>query len=171
VAFPFICGVLAWRTGLHRRMPRWPALVPAGLLAVLTFQPFAVHPLYDVLAIGLLPVLVALGAASPVGGRTAEVAARIGALSYPLYLVHLPVIRAVLGATADSTVPLEARFAICVALSIALGFAAEALYDRPVRAALGAWLRRRRRARTVAPVEVARQPAPKPAPAAGVDVG
>jgi peptidoglycan/LPS O-acetylase OafA/YrhL len=145
VAFGFGMGVLIFRFEAQGRLPPpipfvWIAL---GLVLCLT-RPFpetghyAVTDLVIVLIV--LPVLVALATRATIPDWGLGPALWLGALSYPLYAVHAPLLRlfeAMLERLSDA----EAAVGWAVALPIVIAVAAlvQRFYDGPSRA----WLRRR----------------------------
>lgn len=99
VGFGFFAGVLLWRAYVARARPRrlppaagWAAvLLAAALLLARTAGPLAAA--YDLLAVLLLfPALVWL-AMHAGAGAGARLCAWLGALSYPLYVLHVPAAR------------------------------------------------------------------------------
>lgn len=97
VGFGFFFGVFLHRTEAHwrPRVPRWPFAVPAALLLAALAVPEAWAPpgpvsaaLELALVVGLFPLLVMLG----VEAKAGRVAGELGALSFPLYAIHFPVL-------------------------------------------------------------------------------
>lgn len=95
VTFSFFVGVALyrlWRT----RPPKFG--LPAALLFVLLVMPMLLKPegsaawIYDLAVIVLyFPLLVWLGATARAGRRWTSISVALGALSYPLYVLHIPV--------------------------------------------------------------------------------
>lgn len=143
-AFPL--GVLLFR--LHRtrrvRLPAWLGAAAAPLL-LLTFlllpDRSLVSAIYDPLVIlGIYPLLILAGAAHE--PRFPAVARLLGNLSYPLYILHYPVSRAMVLMFPEQRRDAELWFGVAVvALSIAVSLAAWRYYDEPVRRALRRWNR------------------------------
>lgn len=146
VCASFFLGVLLFRW--YQRRPRrehggggWCA---AALL--LSFSLVAFHGkatwFYDPLIVfGLYPPLIVVAAnAVPVLPRLAALS---GALSYPIYILHAPALKAVAGVLRavhlGSAEPGLAEAVVRLALTVAVAFLALRLYDEPVRA----WLHRR----------------------------
>lgn len=155
VGCPFSIGVLLFRRWSARGLPLAgaPAWAPVLLFALLVLVPVPAG-----LAWLLVPLLVAVGGtlivvlAAGLSPRPATVrwAEAGGALSYPLYALHLPLLivtqqmLALAGLGAATAVP------VGMALSLVVAPLAGRWYDQPVRA----WLTRRlalRRARVEAP--------------------
>ena len=144
-ASSFVCGVI-----LCRYAPRWKpfrfggaAIVYAALiLTLLTPIGYVANALYDLVIIfAIYPLLLWIGVANP-SDRVAVVQEELGELSYPIYLLHMPVMAYVgiaLGwALGGRLLPAVASLATIVAAALAWRF-----YDRPVRSWLSArWLRR-----------------------------
>jgi peptidoglycan/LPS O-acetylase OafA/YrhL len=146
----FFGGVLLhelWRTG---SLPRWRSglLLPGAGLCLLFTAPVsagsAAYPL--AMAVMVLLLLPAINAAA--GAREASVCGFLGAVSYPLYILHMPVftlLRAGLVRTLGDTAGLGG-FLFSHGALISLGTAMAILpvcaavlvvYDEPVRRALG----------------------------------
>ena len=147
VAFGFFTGVLLFR--LHDRgwsAPRLPYPLIALLLALCMVRwfpgagGFAVRDIVKVLVV--LPILVALAVDSPVPPMIRPLAMWLGALSYPLYAIHVPLLRGgeqVLRRLSDA--PSDWGWWAVLAATLILAAAFERFYDAPIRA----WLNRRRR--------------------------
>jgi len=167
-AFPFFAGLLIQRCGLALRpRPAWLGGWIALSLALLAAF-FAPHLagggrikanglLEAALVIGVFPLVIALGAAGEARGAVARLCRLAGAISYPLYIVHYPLVRLyadwVWTRQVDPAVELAVGAGLAAALPLVAWLALK-LYDEPARAWLGA---RRGRGR----------PAPIPAPETG----
>jgi peptidoglycan/LPS O-acetylase OafA/YrhL len=145
--FGFSAGLMIFRLQARGVVaPRVPyALVVAGLILCLTrpFVPYGDFPALDLsIALVALPALVFLAVRSPVQGRVATWATWAGALSYPLYAIHMPLLRAwegMFGGLPDD----YTRLGWIVALPVLLGmaFLFERNFDTPIRR----WMQARRR--------------------------
>lgn len=163
VAFSFAVGLVlhrVWSRGLLPALPqRWatPILIASSLLlgAILLYAPpKAFRPLYDWgVVVAVWPTLMALWIGVRPQGLTERACALLGKLSYPVYVLHVPMGRLVLlaatagfGARVYSGTPVV--WTVAVALTVVLSLAATRFYDPPVRAALGRllslWSRSRR---------------------------
>jgi peptidoglycan/LPS O-acetylase OafA/YrhL len=134
VAYPFLLGVVLQRSGLVARLPALNPVVGVAALLAALLTPLA-SPAYDIVtAMLVLPAIMLAGAATRVTGRAWEF---VGRLSYPLYLVHWPVLL-----VAAKLSPFE-TFVTGVAgvlLSVAVAAVALIAYDEPARR----WLTRLR---------------------------
>ncbi|PLK24242.1 acyltransferase [Novosphingobium sp. TH158] len=139
--FSFSLGIALYR--LHARhgtvrVSPWIAwLAAAALVAALAFDP-ARRGLWDALCVFvILPALVWLGACHEMPQR--RTASALGDLSYPLYCIHVPLLVLLpenSGAIAAGTLGL-----------IALAWALDRWFDRPLRALLTGWISRPARIR------------------------
>jgi len=126
VLYSFLAGVLVERYRPNWRAPAWALTLV--LVAVLYSGAGAGTPRYDVAAILLVfPAIVALGAGVGEPGRMAAPWRFMGDLSYPLYVMHEPVLRAVFAGFG--------RHAALIAAVAAVGvsYALLVLFDAPVR--------------------------------------
>ena len=153
--FPFTVGMLLARTFVPRKVKGafWVCTI---LLVAIFSVPYiasagsvSLNSLYEVICIALLfPLIVWMGACGTCGGSfTGHVSKLLGDLSYPLYIVHYPIMYLfyawlieekyyTLGET-------WAVSAMVVAVSILLAFLLLKLYDEPVRRYLaGKFLKR-----------------------------
>jgi len=126
--------------------PRAPyGLVVLGLILCLV-RPFPEAGLYGltdlVIVLVVLPVLVMLATRSPPPARVMKLTLWLGALSYPLYAIHAPLLRGfetVLDRLSDSQEMVGWIVALPAVIALAALF--ERRYDAPIRS----WLRARRR--------------------------
>jgi peptidoglycan/LPS O-acetylase OafA/YrhL len=142
VFFSFFAGVL-----ISRQLPSWSDFVvpswlsPLALLAILMVPQIPMAPIYDLVCIlFLFPAILVCGANNKASGRTGRVYEFLGALSYPLYAIHYPVMRVFLFAQEKyglHGVRLGVSAAVEMICCLAAGTIAMRLYDEPVRA----WLR------------------------------
>lgn len=153
--FPFTVGMLLARTFVPRKVKGafWVCTI---LLVAIFSVPYiasagsvSLNSLYEVICIALLfPLIVWMGACGTCGGSfTGRVSKLLGDLSYPLYIIHYPIMylfyawlieekHYTLGET-------WAVSAMVVAASILLAFLLLKLYDEPVRRYLaGKFLKR-----------------------------
>lgn len=153
--FPFTVGMLLARTFVPRKVNGafWVCtILPVAIFSVpyiASAGSVSLNSLYEVICIALLfPLIVWMGACGTCGGSfTGRVSKLLGDLSYPLYIVHYPIMylfyawlieekHYTLGET-------WAVSAMVVAASILLAFLLLKLYDEPVRRYLaGKFLKR-----------------------------
>jgi peptidoglycan/LPS O-acetylase OafA/YrhL len=135
VGFPFQAGMLIWRAYKilpHVRIPAWATL--GALIAVLFMPrlPGVWNGAYQALAVVvLLPGVVFMGACA--GPGLSKLWDALGRLSYPLYLVHWPVLIAVGAVLGGYGVAIPAGLVVAVATAWAILIN----FDEPIRARLG----------------------------------
>ncbi|MFD1034788.1 acyltransferase family protein [Sphingomonas hankookensis] len=144
VMFPFFAGVLLMRLGGRLRVPYAFAISSALLIVALCLPRFGgtdhlwINGLYDAACVILLfPLVVAIGAGERmVDGASVRIARFFGALSYPLYITHYPLIYIYTGWVVDRKIPaMEGAIVgvgVCAA-TVTIAYACLKLYDEPVR--------------------------------------
>lgn len=150
IAFAFPLGLLLHRLWSAGQLTlRLPALAVIAAVAALFFIPDVPgwNGVID-LAVVLLafPVLTAAAVTATLSPGLARAAASLALLSYPLYILHGPIIMGagqMLGETATAAL-------VGGGVSLVVAWAAARWFDAPARAALGALLRQRRAAATAA---------------------
>lgn len=146
VLFGFAAGVLLFKLYSQRSTDRKPvrALLAIGLAAGPLLIPSIVglNGLVDVVAVLLIfPLAIWLGAHAQVKTNTARWFALLGAISYPIYVMHIPMARlfetlvrhseiGVTLAAANLTAPLFALLLLVTA------WALDRYYDQPIRNSL-----------------------------------
>ncbi|MEH3105923.1 MAG: acyltransferase [Sphingomonas fennica] len=147
MAFPFALGLLMARLARPRSTLPAAGTLSALVLGTMLWAPVADGTVYDPVAVVLVcPLILWLALHAAPGPRAAAVSGWAGALSYPVYALHQPLVQAggalALRLTPDRT-GLALLAAAAILLVIALSWAALLLYDAPVRAwASRRWLRR-----------------------------
>ncbi|MBQ2008247.1 MAG: acyltransferase [Alistipes sp.] len=142
--FPFTVGMLLARTFKPRKIKYAFWICSAILLATFAVPYIAsegalsMNSLYEVVCIAFVfPIIVWLGACGSAEGSTGRISGLLGDLSYPLYIVHYPVMYLFYAWLIDkhfySFEDTLLMPAIVVAVSIALAYACLKLYDEPVR--------------------------------------
>ena len=142
--FPFTVGMLLARTFKPRKIKYAFWICSATLLAIFAVPYIAsegalsMNSLYEVACIAFVfPIIVWLGACGSTEGSTGRISGLLGDLSYPLYIVHYPVMYLFYAWLIDkhfySFEDTLLMPTIVVAVSIALAYACLKLYDEPVR--------------------------------------
>jgi peptidoglycan/LPS O-acetylase OafA/YrhL len=145
VGFSYSAGIALWRL----RLPR--LAIPFPLLALAILAPMALPTTWpsglDAIVILIVwPAALVLGRTDPVRGEPSTWALGwIGALSYPLYILHYPVIRAT--AHVEHVLKLGSRVSMIVGMgtSIIAAAACLKLFDEPARRQLSRLKLTRRR--------------------------
>jgi peptidoglycan/LPS O-acetylase OafA/YrhL len=156
VLFPFAAGVLLWR---FRRPVRYAPylgwMLPLSLAALLLF-PFHQSPALDLIyVIILFPVIVRLGANISVGPRMTRAFLFAGQMSYPVYIIHQPLLRAFSKIEAHFGLN---GFALClleVVVCLVVAYTAMRFFDEPLRAMLNKSVRPYNSGLAASPVPVA----------------
>jgi peptidoglycan/LPS O-acetylase OafA/YrhL len=95
VGFSFFAGQMVWRFYARRErapLPSWIAfLLAAAFIAAVAVPPWLAVELPLVL-VGF-PVLIYLAARTPLSGPLGKLATQAGLASYPLYVIHYPMLR------------------------------------------------------------------------------
>ena len=148
LCYPFLAGMLQMRSGWRLRNPQPFAISTIMLIVALALPRMGDTPhhwtngLYDAACVLLLfPLVVAIGAGvKTVTGVSVRFARFFGALSFPLYITHYPLIYFYTAWVIDHKVPASIGAPVGVALvvaAVALAYASLKLYDEPVRRWLG----------------------------------
>ena len=148
--FPFTVGMLLARTFRPRKVKGafWICSIAlVAIFAVPYIKPghgISLNSLYEVVCIALIfPLLVWLGACGSASGRTGKLNRLLGDLSYPLYIVHYPIMYLFYAWLIENNVyTLQECWGMAllvVASSILLALLCLKLYDEPVRR----WLARK----------------------------
>ena len=142
--FPFTVGMLLARTFKPRKI-KYAFWICAAILLATFAVPYiasegalSMNSLYEVVCIAFVfPIIVWMGACGSTEGSTGRISGLLGDLSYPLYIVHYPVMYLFYAWLIDkhfySFEDTLLMPAIVVAVSIALAYACLKLYDEPVR--------------------------------------
>jgi peptidoglycan/LPS O-acetylase OafA/YrhL len=144
VGFSFFLGVLLHRTRTiwTPRLPRlspWAIfLVLLVLLAVPTPRTLDI-PVHLFAILAACPLLVSLAALAPAQGRTARICLAAGAVSYPLYALHLPLVFLGRSLAAGWRLSPGLLDALLISGVIGLSLLIVRFYETPVRRWL-AWL-------------------------------
>ena len=139
VAFPFLAGVLLFRLGEHRQISArvYGSAVVCGLLwMLLNHFPVSGEVLYDLVCVlFVIPALVYIGAMVGVSGKISRLCTWGGAMSYPFYLIHGPMMSLVnsIATKAHLNYPYISAGVALVAAGMASHLALN-FYDIPLRA-------------------------------------
>lgn len=145
VGFPFTAGVLLYRLSKagRLRIPALPVwLLGLALIALLRVPQLSwrAEILYTLAVVFLLfPLLLASAAGDRPRGRWHWLSEWSARLSYPLYIIHAPILAGLDLIPGFARLPVVLRYPGAVLLCIAIALAAERWYDVPVRA----WLKRK----------------------------
>ncbi|MEZ6031171.1 MAG: acyltransferase [Hyphomonadaceae bacterium] len=147
VFFGFTCGL-----ALYEFRPQWRIAARWGWLLMLALAALLFSPITHyahgqlVIAMMFMPAIVWVGSAIETAGVGSRISAFLGALSYPLYILHKPVMEVTTAffrsAAPDVDWKLIALFQ--VAIFVAVAWLGLRLFDEPVRARLGRWFKARR---------------------------
>lgn len=143
VSWSFAAGIVTYH--LRRHAPRVPIVVPLVALVGVAMVPTlgAADDWFDTACIlVVLPCVVFASTTSDLGERVGRLATLAGALSYPVYAIHYPLVRmfGILGMGLHASVPGRTAFAIAAVASVLMASAiVRSCYDEPVRR----WLTRR----------------------------
>ena len=147
VLFGFFSGVALWEAHDLRRLRSVPGLGLAALsgpLLLITFIPFQIHGLMFVAVALIFLCVIASGAQDRPTGALLWTCVILGSLSYPLYLVHRPLLYIVPGVlkrfTPMSGVGYDAAVVATLVTSLALSYILERYYEVPVRRWIRAWI-------------------------------
>lgn len=146
--YPFFAGLLLSRVVRPGRVKHAFPLCAAGIAAILAMPRFGgpdtlwMNGLYETVCIVLLfPLIVWLGASGDVGtGLGARVCGWLGAISYPLYIVHYPIIYTYTAWVIGNKLTLVDAMPVALAsmlASVLLAWACLRFYDIPLRRWLG----------------------------------
>lgn len=148
--FPFFGGLLLYRMGKLASVRNafwWCSLLVIAAVSMPHLGGAAhywINGLYDSLCIIVIfPLVIYLGASGDVSGRiSSRVCKFLGDISYPLYIIHYPVIYIYTGWVFNEKVPLGEAWPVMVVGTVScilVAWACLKLYDEPVRN----WLKRR----------------------------
>jgi peptidoglycan/LPS O-acetylase OafA/YrhL len=155
VGFSFFVGVALYRRftdaaggarPLSRAGARAVLLVGALVAALAASPPAPLRAVYEFVAVTVMfPLLLAVAMRCPLSGRGARWAAVLGTLSYPVYVLHVPVARLLNGLLAKGLHLPVGQWAPYAGVAFLVVFLPACLlavrwYDGPVRARLGSLL-------------------------------
>jgi peptidoglycan/LPS O-acetylase OafA/YrhL len=148
--YPFFAGVLLCRMGKLIRIKG--AFAVCSLLLIIVFsipriggsENLWMNGIYEsVVIIIFFPLIVSIGAGGSMTGKYAtKICNFLGAISYPLYITHYPLIYLHMAWVVNNKIPMGPGLLAGVVLlivSVAVAYACLKLYDEPVRE----WLKKR----------------------------
>jgi len=148
--YPFFAGILLWRMGKLIHIKSAFAFCSLLIIIVL-FIPRIGGPdhlwmngLYEALCIIIIfPLIVSIGAGGNLTGKySIKICRFLGAISYPLYITHYPLIYMHIAWVDNNKIPMQQGLLgglLLLLVSIAIAYASLKLYDEPVRE----WLKKR----------------------------
>lgn len=136
IAWAYGTGMLLHRTVTHPR--RVPAVVPVAMTALVILLPnFGLMTWRIVIsAFVLCPLIVVFAAGAEIPPRLSRAAAWIGAISYPLYATHHPLLLMIIHRFEPRGIAGMAAAMVSVILFATI---VEYAYDQPIRKRLIAW--------------------------------
>ncbi len=133
VFYPFVVGVLIHRLSIWKWAPRVPAWMLAIALSAALIAPTHAWLYQAAMVSVIMPGIVALGAAATVGGGR-RLWGELGRVSYPLYLIHAPLLELMLRLLGGAHSLYFAGGALLA--TVALAFVALMVLDEPIRKGL-----------------------------------
>lgn len=142
--FPYMAGMLLRRVVPLGGNKRTFGLSVLMLVTVLSgpriggYEHLWMNGLYDAFAVILLfPLIIYLGAVSDVRGTfTQKISTFLGDISYPIYIIHYPLIYVLYAWVSNYSLPIAEGVmlgGVILLASIGLSYAALKFYDEPVR--------------------------------------
>lgn len=147
VGFSFAVGIVLY--GARRHCPRVPLTLVALILVLLMTAPKlgSLEPVFQTFCVFLaLPALTFAAAGVTLGPVAQRVAKISGDLSYPVYVMHFLVVRAVTLVAGGLALSSPARLGVTLAASVVIVGVAGVIYvvyDAPIRRWLSAQVQRR----------------------------
>lgn len=144
IAFGFPLGLLLHRIWAGGRLAiRWPAaLIVAAFIAVVAAPDLGRWNgvLDAAIVLGVLPFIAAAAVTARLSPGLEKAAAFAAAMSYPLYILHGPILRAF----ETWMAPTPLAYGLGGTASLVAAFVAARWFDRPARALLGRLMQQRR---------------------------
>lgn len=144
VLYPFFAGVLLMRVGKLIRIKS--AFLVCSLMLIVIFSvprlggtdQLWINGLYESVCIILFfPLIVSIGAGGSITGKySIKVCKFLGAISYPLYITHYPLIYLHIAWVTNNKVPISTGLwggLVLLIVSVAIAYVSLKLYDEPVR--------------------------------------
>jgi peptidoglycan/LPS O-acetylase OafA/YrhL len=148
--YPFFAGVLLMRAGKLIKVKGAFALCSLLLVVIFAIPRIGgsghlwMNGLYEAVCIILFfPLIVSIGAGSSMTGKyTIKICKFLGALSYPLYIIHYPLIYLHLAWVTNNKIPMATGLlggVVVLITAIVIAYLSLRFYDEPVRR----WLTKR----------------------------
>jgi peptidoglycan/LPS O-acetylase OafA/YrhL len=143
VVFPFVAGVLLQRVVIHRFRPAMTTKVAHGVafpLILVLFGPDFGNGIYDAVAVIVcFPAILCLATLAPAAASLDRIWSALGVLSYPLYVLHFPLVVVVSNLAHQHHLHGAMLYTAAIATfaaAVAVSLAAYNIYDLPFRSAL-----------------------------------
>jgi peptidoglycan/LPS O-acetylase OafA/YrhL len=151
VTYGFFAGVLVYKLWTTVKIPALPAWAAFVILMVVFTAPAPAHFrwLFELFAaLVIFPVLVATSAGAQAKGLLLKASAAAGALSYGVYILHVPIwnwAKAILPIIAPwwNAIPGFVHYGVIATIAVTAAAILDQVYDKPVRR----WLTRPRAVR------------------------
>jgi peptidoglycan/LPS O-acetylase OafA/YrhL len=137
-SFSFSMGVLLYRLsdrGLFSRFPRVSGLW-LGFILFFSFcpEPVTLSWIYDLVCVMLVyPLIIIFGSREHLPSKLAPTAIWLGALSYPIYVLHLPLVDTLRHAGALNRIPIMFADTAIISFVDLISLAALVYFDMPCR--------------------------------------
>jgi len=141
--YPFFAGMLLMRLGKILRLKGAFAICSLLLIVIFSIPRIGgtehlwANGVYESVSIIILfPLIVSIGAGGSLTGRSVRICKFLGAISYPLYIIHYPFIYLHLAWVVNNKVPMSTGLwggLVVLIVSVAVAYASLKLYDEPVR--------------------------------------
>lgn len=139
VAYPFAAGVLVCRLGIDRQIKRATALPAIAILIATLLLPHMIGGWIDgAIVILVFPIVVLMGVGNA-PARISPLLKILGEVSYPFYVIHQPIIRAVKNmpfAAHVAEINIYILPAFCIGIGMAASYFLFWMFDKPARAFL-----------------------------------
>ncbi len=139
VIYDFFMGVLIYEISTRRRLPQppaWLAFIVYLAILMVSLHGVQLQAWIAFVSIILMPLLVALFANSEVKGAFSKVCALSGALSYGVYILHVPIAGAITAITDKLKLPPGqgmGMYFLVASTALLAAAIADVCYDRPAR--------------------------------------
>lgn len=135
--FPFLLGVLIFRLRDRLPNPGWLAHLAAPAIALVLLNPVPLPPFVELALVALgFPLAIILGLRCEPPKALKGIWQGLGALSYPLYAVHYPIVAVFAQASKQHHLggaPELALAGLCGLSALVVAYASLKLFDEPLR--------------------------------------